>query len=99
MRHTHSNRYIYVTNESNKTFNSLKEFMLDQGLEETLAVIYSGEFYRNIVHPDGSAFNNGHIGWGEWESSPYYEFRWKNPESGEIFTLRRMKRFRSAELA
>ena len=91
--HSHSNRYTYVTNKDNKTYNSLKEFMLDEGMPEDHATTHSSRFYHNLVGEDGLPIEIGSGHHGALAS----EFMWKNPETAEVLTVRRLKRFRSNE--
>lgn len=101
-RHSHSNRYLYVTNQRNATFNSLKEFGIAQGQNPTSKkTIFSSFFYENILDENGKSIDRQELNRisGDWHSALSYEFRWKHPETNKIIIVRRLKRFRSIEMA
>ena len=94
------NRYIYVINQKNKQYDSLKEFMLDQGITDAEDVKNSKVFYSNLLNIDGTEFTRkqqsdvNH----PWHNNKFFEYIWRNPDTKEDFVIRRMKRFKKNEL-
>ena len=98
--HTHSNRYVYLINEGNKRFDSLDEFMIAQGLVESVDVKFSKSFYTNLRNADGTEYTKKQQADDDhpWHSNDFFEYIWRNPITKKDVTVRRMARFRNNEL-